>query len=76
MEPSVTFEDVAVEFSLEEWSLLEGSQKDLHQEVMLELCSLLLSLGEAHSPPPPPLLFPSSPETPPPPLPSSTDDVP
>ncbi|XP_026576873.1 uncharacterized protein LOC113449957 [Pseudonaja textilis] len=43
----VTFEDVAVEFSLEEWSLLEGSQKDLHQEVMLELCSLLLSLGHS-----------------------------
>lgn len=42
----VTFEDVAVGFSLEEWSLLEGSQKDLHQEVMLEMCSLLRSLGE------------------------------
>ncbi|XP_039220591.1 uncharacterized protein LOC120317782 isoform X3 [Crotalus tigris] len=43
----VTFEDVAVGFSLEEWSLLEGSQKDLHQEVMLEMCSLLRSLGHS-----------------------------
>ncbi|XP_058035264.1 protein KRBA1 isoform X6 [Ahaetulla prasina] len=43
----VTFEDVAVGFSLEEWSLLEGSQKALHQEVMLETCSLLLSLGHS-----------------------------
>ncbi|XP_063157950.1 protein KRBA1 [Candoia aspera] len=43
----VTFEDVAVGFSAEEWSLLEGSQKDLHQEVMLEMCSLLLSLGHS-----------------------------
>ncbi|KAM6448762.1 zinc finger protein 467 [Liasis olivaceus] len=43
----VTFEDVAVGFSAEEWSLLEGSQRDLHQEVMLEMRSLLLSLGHS-----------------------------
>ncbi|XP_013915484.1 PREDICTED: uncharacterized protein LOC106543901 [Thamnophis sirtalis] len=43
----VTFEDVVVGFSLEEWSLLEDSQKELHQEVMLETCSLLLSLGHS-----------------------------
>ncbi|XP_077160432.1 protein KRBA1 isoform X19 [Paroedura picta] len=43
----VTFEDVAVCFSPEEWSLLEGWQRELHQEVMGENCALLLSLGRA-----------------------------
>lgn len=43
----VTFEDVAVCFSPEEWSLLEGWQKELHREVMQDNCTLLLSLGEA-----------------------------
>ena len=43
----VTFEDVAVPFSAEEWSLLEGWQKQLHQDVMLQNYTLLLSLGKA-----------------------------
>uniref|UniRef100_A0A8D0DV28 KRAB domain-containing protein n=1 Tax=Salvator merianae TaxID=96440 RepID=A0A8D0DV28_SALMN len=43
----VTFEDVAVDFSAEEWSVLEGWQKELHRDVMLQNYALLLSLGEA-----------------------------
>uniref|UniRef100_A0A803THT9 KRAB domain-containing protein n=1 Tax=Anolis carolinensis TaxID=28377 RepID=A0A803THT9_ANOCA len=42
----VTFEDVAVSFSSEEWSALQGWQKALHKEVMLENYSLLLTLGK------------------------------
>lgn len=34
-------------FSADEWPLLEGWQKALHQEVMQENYTLLLSLGEA-----------------------------
>ncbi|XP_054848004.1 protein KRBA1 isoform X2 [Eublepharis macularius] len=43
----VTFEDIAVRFSPEEWSMLEGWQKELHQEVMEENRALLLSLGQS-----------------------------
>lgn len=43
----VTFEDVAVPFSAQEWTLLEGWQKQLHKDVMLENYALLASLGRA-----------------------------
>ncbi|XP_047646920.1 zinc finger protein 154-like isoform X1 [Phacochoerus africanus] len=45
LQGSVTFEDVAVYFSSEEWDLLEESQKRLYHNVMLENLALITSLG-------------------------------
>ncbi|XP_057352545.1 zinc finger protein 550-like isoform X3 [Manis pentadactyla] len=42
---SVTFDDVAVTFSREEWGQLGQAQRTLYQEVMRETCWLLVSLG-------------------------------
>ncbi|XP_062825344.1 zinc finger and SCAN domain-containing protein 2 [Anolis carolinensis] len=43
----VTFEDVSVDFSEEEWALLDPSQKALHQQIMEENLGIVSSLGES-----------------------------
>ncbi|KAK1329828.1 hypothetical protein QTO34_010011 [Cnephaeus nilssonii] len=45
-EVGVTFEDIALYFSREEWSLLDEGQKQLYLNVMLENFELVSSLGK------------------------------
>ncbi|XP_040282620.1 zinc finger protein 90-like isoform X1 [Bufo bufo] len=50
-ESAVTFDDVAVQFSQDEWRGLQTQQKDLYREVMTDNYLNLTSLGLTISPP-------------------------
>jgi KRAB domain-containing zinc finger protein len=46
----VTFEDVTVDFSWEEWDLLDEAQRCLYHDVMMDNLALIISLGKVLTP--------------------------
>ncbi|XP_043922371.1 zinc finger protein 302-like [Protopterus annectens] len=45
LEVPETFDDVAVEFSGEEWEMLSKPEKELHKEVMVQNYENMISVG-------------------------------
>ncbi|XP_043943316.1 protein ZNF738-like isoform X4 [Protopterus annectens] len=45
LEVPETFDDVAVDFSIEEWKMLSKEEKELHREVMVQNFEYMVSVG-------------------------------